>query len=134
MKVRHHLKSTINVSMLLGFLFITQDVIAQGMLSDYQRALNLSETISNKVFKDRVSPHWFRNNTRFWYRNDLPEGKREFILVNAEKSIRKLAFDHERLAAAFAKATEQEIKAEKLLIDRLTPLIASHPPAGCVDL
>ena len=120
MKVSHRSKPTINVTVFLGLLFAAQVVIGQGTLSDYQRALNLSETISNKVFKDRVSPHWFQDNTRFWYRNDLPEGKREFILVEAEKGIRKPAFDHKRLAVALAKTTDQEIEAEKLSIDRLT--------------
>ncbi|MBI2949511.1 MAG: hypothetical protein HYY23_17885, partial [Verrucomicrobia bacterium] len=26
---------------------------------------------AGRVFKDRITPHWFANNTRFWYRNDL---------------------------------------------------------------
>lgn len=120
MKVRHRLKLAVNATMLWGLFFTAQDATAQGTLSDYQRALHLNETISNKVFKGRVSPHWFRDNTRFWYRNDLPEGKREFILVDAEKGTRKFAFDHERLATTLAKATDQEIEAEKLSIDRLT--------------
>ncbi|OHB77631.1 MAG: peptidase S9 [Planctomycetes bacterium RBG_16_55_9] len=105
---------------MLGLLLAPQTAVAQGTLSDYQRALNLSETISNKVFKDRVSPHWFGNNTRFWYRNDLAEGKREFLIVDAENGIRKPAFDHERLASALSKAADQEIQAEKLALDRLT--------------
>ncbi|MBN2316076.1 MAG: DPP IV N-terminal domain-containing protein [Sedimentisphaerales bacterium] len=120
MKLSLRLKTTMNVTVLLGLFVSSQDVIAQGTLSDYRRAINLSETISNKIFKDQVNPHWFKNNTRFWYRNDLPEGKREFILVDAEKGIRQFAFDHERLATALAKATDREIQAEKLSIDRLT--------------
>ena len=120
MNVPHRPKTIIKAVVLSGWLFVTQMATAQGTLADYQRALNLSETISNKVFKDRVNPHWFDDKSRFWYRNDLPEGKREFILVDAEKGTRKFAFDHERLAAALAKATEREIQAEKLSIDRLT--------------
>ncbi len=120
MKVSLRLKTTINITILWGILGGAQDAIAQGTLSDYQRALNLNKTISNKVIKDRVNPHWFQDNTRFWYRNDLPEGKREFILVNAEKGTRKFAFDHERLAIVLEKATDREIQAEKLPIDRLT--------------
>src|SRR5262249_9453422 len=30
------------------------------------------------VFKDRITPHWFRESTRFWYRNDLSGGAKEF--------------------------------------------------------
>ncbi len=120
MKVSLRLETTINIAIIWVLLGSAQDAIAQGTLSDYQRALNLSETISNKVFKDRVTPHWFKDNTRFWYRNDLPEGKREFILVDAENGIRQFAFDHERLATALAKVIDREIQAEKLSIDRLT--------------
>ena len=58
-----------------------------------------------RVFRDRVLPHWYQNNTRFWYRNDLAGGAREFITVDVERGAREPAFDHARLAAALAKAT-----------------------------
>ena len=52
------------------------------------------------IFKARIVPHWFANNTRFWYRNDLAGGMREFIVVNAESGKRGPAFDHKRVAKA----------------------------------
>ena len=113
-------KTIIQATVLLALFLAAQDVCAQGARSDYERALNLSETIANKVFKDRVTAHWLKDDKGFWYRNDLPENKREFILVNTETGIRQHAFNHERLAASLAKATNQEIQAEKLAIDRLT--------------
>ncbi len=113
-------QKTIIQAIILSVLFLAaQHVWAQGTRSDYERALNLRETTANKVFKDRVTAHWLKDNKRFWYRNDLPEDKREFIFVDTEKGIRQPAFNHERLAASLAKATNQEIKAEKLAIDRL---------------
>ena len=36
------------------------------------------------VFKMRIAPHWFDANDRFWYRNDLAGGAKEFILVDAD--------------------------------------------------
>src|ERR1044071_4689590 len=51
------------------------------------------------VYKSQIAPHWFQNNTRFWYRNDLRGGAKEFILVDAEKGARQPAFNHEKLAA-----------------------------------
>src|SRR5262245_33907876 len=36
------------------------------------------------VYKAEITPHWFHNNTRFWYRNDLRGGNREFVVVDAE--------------------------------------------------
>ena len=32
-------------------------------------------------YKQRIDAHWFANNTRFWYRNDLKGGAKEFVLV-----------------------------------------------------
>ncbi len=52
------------------------------------------------VYKDQIMPHWFHNDTRFWYRNNLRGGAKEFILVDAEAGARKPAFDHQKLAAA----------------------------------
>ncbi|GAH64323.1 unnamed protein product, partial [marine sediment metagenome] len=86
---------------------------------DYERALNLHKITANKVFKQRVIPHWLPGNTQFWYRNDLADKAREFILVNAETGTRQPAFEHERLAEALAKAAGKEIRPDRLPIDKL---------------
>src|SRR4051812_26386348 len=36
------------------------------------------------VYKAQVTPHWFQENSRFWYRNDLRDGAKEFVVVDAE--------------------------------------------------
>jgi hypothetical protein len=59
---------------------------------------------AQRVYKARIVPHWFQNNTRFWYRNSLPGGAQEFILVDAERGTRAAAFDHAKLAAVLSKA------------------------------
>ena len=69
---------------------------------------------SGRVYKSRISPHWFANNTYFWYRNDLANGTREFILVDATKGTRKPAFDHQRLAKALTQAGVKNDGARKL--------------------
>lgn len=51
---------------------------------------------------------------RFWYRNDLREGAKEFIVVDAERGTREPAFDHQKLAVALSKAAGQDYKAEHL--------------------
>ncbi len=71
------------------------------------------------VYKARVAPRWFQNNTRFWYRNDLRSGAREFIVVDTERGVRGPAFDHAKLAAALSRAAGVEYRTEKLPFDSL---------------
>lgn len=104
---------------LFCLLGLAADGRAQGTRADYERAMKLRETTANKVFKDRVTPHWLEGNTRFWYRNDLADGKRQYVLVDAEAGSRQPAFDHDRLAAGLAKATGKDLLADELAIDRL---------------
>ena len=71
------------------------------------------------VFRDRIMPHWFHGNTRFWYRNDVHGGAKEFVVVDAEKGTHKIPFDHAKLAAALSKATGTEFPADKLPFNRI---------------
>jgi dipeptidyl aminopeptidase/acylaminoacyl peptidase len=92
---------------------------AQGTQADYARSTNLNQRFADLVFKGRVSPHWLADTNRFWYRNDLAGGQREFILVNVESGVRAPAFDHGRLAGALAKAAGGSFDAAKLPVDDL---------------
>lgn len=69
---------------------------------------------ANLVFKSQIAPHWFQNNTCFWYRNDLRGGAKEFVLVNAVNGTREKAFDHAKLAAALTKASGTEYQPDHL--------------------
>src|SRR5262249_40613448 len=80
----------------------------------YERAKGLAARSQGKVFKATLTPHWFDNGTRFWYRNDLKGGTKEFILVDAEKGMRGSAFDHQKLADALSKAADKAFAADKL--------------------
>jgi len=72
-----------------------------------------------RVYRDRVAPHWFANQTRFWYRNELKDGAREFVSVDAEKGRRQPAFDHVRAAVELSKLLGREVTAEQLPVERL---------------
>jgi dipeptidyl aminopeptidase/acylaminoacyl peptidase len=72
------------------------------------------------VYKDRIVPHWFADDTRFWYRNDLKGGAKEFVLVDAEAGTRAPAFDHAKLAAGLSKAAGQEYRADRLPFTDIT--------------
>jgi dipeptidyl aminopeptidase/acylaminoacyl peptidase len=92
---------------------------AQGTRADYERAESLRQRLEGKVFKTRVTPHWDADGARFWYRNDLAGGQREFVRVDALRGVRGPAFDHPKLAAALAKALDKEVPATRLPIEQL---------------
>jgi Prolyl oligopeptidase family/Dipeptidyl peptidase IV (DPP IV) N-terminal region len=71
------------------------------------------------VYKAQITPHWFANDSKFWYRNDLRGGAKEFILVDAEKGKRDAAFDHAKLAGSLSKAAGSEYKGDKLPFDSI---------------
>ncbi len=71
------------------------------------------------VHKTQITPHWFQNNTRFWYRNDLARGTREFIVVDAAQGKRERAFDHQKLAVGLNKASGGDYQADRLPLDTL---------------
>jgi dipeptidyl-peptidase-4 len=106
-------------SLLLFFVGAFLLSYAQGTRADYERAANLRQQTQNKVFKSRVQPNWFENNRRFWYRNDLANGQREFIVVDAVKGKREPAFEHARMAEALSKALNKQVQANQLPIEWL---------------
>src|SRR5205823_3034472 len=72
-----------------------------------------SDASASRVYKAQITPHWFDNNRRFWYRNDLRGGGREFMLVDAVRGGRTPAFDHDKLAAALSKAAGKDFPTER---------------------
>ncbi len=72
-----------------------------------------------RVFKDRISAHWFHENSRFWYRNGLRDDGQEFIVVDAERGTREAAFDHAKLASALSKTAGSEYKPDHLPFSRI---------------
>ncbi|QEH36339.1 Prolyl tripeptidyl peptidase precursor [Aquisphaera giovannonii] len=95
---------------------------AQGTKADYERSASFGQRMAGKVFKARVQAHWFSDGHRFWYRNDLADGAREFVLVDAEKAERKPLFDHAKLAEALQKASGKPQDKAKLTLERVAVL------------
>lgn len=93
--------------------------VAQGTKEDYQRSAELRRQIENKVYKQRIRATWFADERRFWYRNDLAGGRREYVLVDAARGERKPAFDAERVAASLGKAIGKPLDATRLPVDRI---------------
>jgi len=96
----------------------------------YDKANKLQTMTKNRVFKlvnakqaadkkgeggvHTMTPNWFANNTKFWFKNDLKGNTKEFILVDAEKGTRGPAFDHKKLAESLSKANSAMYTADAL--------------------
>ena len=101
-----------------SYFGITKDVFASEIepTQDSPQQRNARQVGSSRlVFRDRVVPHWFAGGAKFWYRNDLREGKREFVLVDPENGQRTYAFDHEAVAKQIGDVTD----ATRLPVEKL---------------
>jgi dienelactone hydrolase len=92
------------------FLLNAQDVLTA---KDYQQAENfLGYNTQQFIDRGNVNANWFAPD-KFWYRVLTPEGS-EFIVVDAAKGKRSVAFDHAKLAVAISSATGRTYKASML--------------------
>ena len=60
-----------------------------------------------------VTPHWIGQTDWFWYRREVKSGA-TFLIVDAATGRSRPAFDHQQLAVALTKATEQAASADNL--------------------
>lgn len=81
----------------------------QGTLADYQRAQGLQAKARDLVINSPGTITWIGESDHFWYPRSV-KGGTEFVLVDAVSGTKKLAFDHEKLAAAISTATGQSYK------------------------
>lgn len=81
--------------------------------SDYERAEKmLAANTSRFVYGADVRPQWL-GDKHFWYLNRIAEGN-EFVFVDAAKTDRSPAFDHERLASLLSEELGRDISAYEL--------------------
>ncbi len=83
---------------------VAPGVRAQGTLADYQRAQDLQVKAGGLVVNAPGTMTWIGASNHFWYPRSVKGGS-EFVLVDATASSKKLAFDHDKLAAAISAAT-----------------------------
>lgn len=86
---------------------------AQGTLADYQRAHDLQAKVRDLVINVPGPAHWIAESHHFWYAHSV-KGGAEYILVDAEGGTKKIAFDHEKLAASISTATGKHYTAQTL--------------------
>ncbi|MPZ17975.1 MAG: prolyl oligopeptidase family serine peptidase, partial [Luteitalea sp.] len=83
---------------------------AQGTLADYERATSLRERYEAAAENIAGPARWIDDTNRFWYRKSV-KGGHQFVMVDAATLEKQPAFDHEKIAAALARATGEPQKA-----------------------
>jgi len=88
--------------------------VGEDIVQAFQRQGDYEDLTRQPIFKAKIDPHWFGGGKRFWYRNDGPSGRREFVVADAVQGVRRPAFDAGKLAAGLGKVTGQTYHAESL--------------------
>jgi dienelactone hydrolase len=81
--------------------------MGQGTLADYRRAQGLETKARNLVVNTPGAVTWIGDSDHFWYPRTV-KGGTEFVLGDAGAASKRLAFDHEKLAAAISSATGRQ--------------------------
>jgi len=100
-------------------LLATSIAGAQGRRSDYDRMHRLETEAPRSVFKTGVRAHWDSAGNRFWYRNDLADGRREFFVVDAAVEGRRWRLDHDEIARRLSQETGLAVSADRLPFEQL---------------
>ena len=102
---------------LLSILWMTpQTIQAQDITeNDYNRAVSfLWENLNNKkVFNTHVRPHWFEDDSGFWYLSHTPTSKK-FMKVQFSRKQPVDLFDHEQVATELSTLLDKEVNAMAL--------------------
>lgn len=112
-----HLQSSFILVTTLFLLNATESFAQEELATSPQQ--RGPRTAAQPVLKGRIDPHWFSNGNRFWYRNELGDSAREFIVVDALAGTRSAAFDSDAVATAFSAKLGRTLAPSQLPIDRL---------------
>ncbi|MEO8448442.1 MAG: prolyl oligopeptidase family serine peptidase [Gemmatimonadota bacterium] len=97
-------------------LLIMLGAAERGAAQNYHRADQfLTWNLLRQVYHDQVTPTWYRDSTRFWYRVPTRAGF-EFLSVSPATGVTAPLFDHARLAAARSVAADTAFDLGKLFL------------------
>ena len=106
-----------NILVISGWLalFLSLPLLlpAQGTRADYERAAGLGDKLRGLALNAVDRSGWIGETTRFWYRKSVKNGF-EFVVADVATQGKKLAFDHDKLAAALTAASGEKADARDL--------------------
>lgn len=86
----------------------------RSIMERYARAEQMLPWFTSRlVFGDSVTPRWYKDGNRFWFRNTTRNGA-DFLLVDPAAGSQRPLFDNARLAAAITVATDTSYDPNKL--------------------
>lgn len=101
------------IILLLILVILPAFLPAQVTKADYERAMSLREKWQVLALNMPDQPSWIEKTNRFWYRKTI-DGGFEFDIVDAATLAKTPAFDHEKLAAGLAQASNEKVDPKKL--------------------
>ena len=99
----------------LALVFLTMPVVLaeKVTMDDYDRAANLRSKLQPLALNIVDRSGWIGKTNRFWYRKSV-KGGFEFDIVDAATQAKRIAFDHEKLAAGLASASGEKVDPKNL--------------------
>lgn len=97
----------------LCYLLAFYGSFAQGNAADYQRARDIANKISNKVWDVPMEVQWDEAGTLFWYEKNTAAG-RVFVLVNPAKPSKEALFDKTLLERQLAEEVGKTVSFESV--------------------
>jgi dipeptidyl aminopeptidase/acylaminoacyl peptidase len=89
-------------------------VASANMTERYTRAEQMLPWNTSRIaYGGVVAPQWYKDGTRFWFRNTTKSGA-EFLFVDPTLNIARPLFDNARLAAAITVAADTSVDPNKL--------------------
>ena len=97
----------------LCYLLAFYGSFAQGNAADYQRARDIANKISNKVWDVPMEVQWDEAGTLSWYEKNTAAG-RVFVLVNPAKPSKEALFDKTLLERQLAEEVGKTVSFESV--------------------
>lgn len=96
-------------------MVISQNLFAQGKLSDYQRADTVDKW-RDLVYNSVTRPQWAFGGNYFWYQTQTPKG-REYLLVDMDTKQKLPLFDQAKFTQKFSGASGKAYSAYKITFE-----------------